>query len=204
MARAVRQWMNDAIRGVTVARKAVELAQVESDIRALLRRAKSPDGLELSSFFVSVSVMDSEDLVAARRAVAIEEMNRAARRAVAAGTREDMLAHMMAINGGDPTAFLKFEREMQEQEDKARLEATRLVLESGTLSAAESAYVSGLLLNQAMPWSSRTLRSGRIRDQIRNTLPGSVHNGLPAIEAADSPAKQDDDSGGQRPYDAHG
>jgi hypothetical protein len=103
----------------------------EAEIARRLNSAHSSAAVELTGFSADVTMVDAEEIVTARRKIRVEEMRRAAMRPVAAGSREEMLAHVMALTDGNPMALLDREGEKAEAETRAKLDALRILMGAG-------------------------------------------------------------------------
>lgn len=182
MAAAVYESMATVARSVTPKFGVLDGDRAAIEILDVLRGARPPRGLDLSVVSVDVDAADAEDLRSTQRNLLLERINREARRDVAKGSRDEMLAHSMAINNGDPSPFLKSEREAQEAEAKINLDLVRAALESGKLSAGESTRISKRILDRMVP-TPHLGRSGQLRDRLRGTTPGVLDAGHAVIDA---------------------
>ncbi|MCE6998412.1 hypothetical protein LZG04_26955 [Saccharothrix sp. S26] len=182
MAAAVYESMATVARSVTPKFGVLDGDRAAIEVLDILRGARSPYGLDLSVVSVDVDAADAEDLRATQRNLLLERINREARRDVATGSRDEMLAHYMAINNGDPSAFLKMERDAQEAEAKVNLDLVRAALESGKLSAGESTRISKRILDRVVP-TPQPGRTGQLRDRLRGTVPGALDAGHAVIDA---------------------
>jgi hypothetical protein len=190
MAAAVYESMATVARSVTPNFGVLAADQAAIEILDVLRDARSPDGLDLSVAGVDVYAADAEDLRTTQRNLLLERINREARRDVAKGSRDEMLAHYMAINDGDPSAFLKLEREALENDAKSNLDLVKVVFESGKLPAGESTRISRRILERMVP-ASHPGRSGQVRDRLRGGAPGVLDGGGPVIDATGQPDAED-------------
>ncbi|TQM85278.1 hypothetical protein FHX81_7757 [Saccharothrix saharensis] len=182
MAAAVYESMAGVARNITPKFGVLAADRATIEIQDVLRDARSPDGLDLSVVSVDVEAADAQDLMTTRRNLLLEQINREARRDVAKGSRDEMLAHFMAINGGDPSAYLRLEREAQERDDKNHLDLVKVLLESGGLPAGESSRISKRMLEHMLP-SSQHLRSGQYRGRLPKAPPGVPGGARPVIDA---------------------
>lgn len=184
MAAAVYDSMATVARSVTPKFGVLDGDRAAIEILDVLRGARPPHGFDLSVVSVDVDAADAEDLRITQRNLLLERINREARRDVAKGSRDEMLAHYMAIKNGDPSEFLKLEREAQEADAKINLDLVRAALESGKLSAAESTRISRRILDRMVP-TPHPGRSGQFRDRLRGTAPGALDAGRAVIDAPD-------------------
>lgn len=163
-------------------------AAAASAISARLNSARDSPTVRLSSYSVSVSMVDNEDFVTEQRKIRVRKLSFDAMRPIAGGTREDMLAHVMSLDDGDPMAFLDRERADRAAEVKAQLEALRTM--TGTdmenFSATEvREQVLGHFFDQskAVPGKRR-----KLRDSLESRAKGEIEEAK-VVEGNVPPAK---------------
>ncbi|ATY09099.1 hypothetical protein CU254_00305 [Amycolatopsis sp. AA4] len=103
----------------------LEPAAAASAISSRLNSARDSPAVRLSAYSVSVSMVDNEDFVTEQRKIRVRKLSYDAMRPIAGGTREDMLAHIMSIDDGDPMALLDRERADRAAEMKAKIDVLR-------------------------------------------------------------------------------
>lgn len=103
----------------------LEPAAAASAISARLNSARNSPAVRLSTYSVSAAMVDNEDFVTEQRKIRVRKLSYDAMRPIAGGTREDMLAHIMSIDDGDPMALLDRERAERAAETKAKIEVLR-------------------------------------------------------------------------------
>jgi hypothetical protein len=164
-------------------------AAVETAITASLNSARLPPAIELTGFSVIVNVVDAAEIITERRRIRVQEMRRDAMRPVASGSREDMLAHLMAIDEGSPMAWIDRERADREAHTQAQLSALRIVM-GETTEDFDAADVRKQALSEFFPGAGPSIpaKHSGIRERLeKKSARGSLERG-PVVEA-DVPAK---------------
>ncbi|MGW0516124.1 hypothetical protein [Crossiella sp. NPDC003009] len=140
-------------------------AAAEKAISARLNSAHDSPTMQLGGYSVSVAMVDAEDFVTERRKIRVRKQNFDSVRPIAGGSREDMLAHIMSIDDGDPMALLDRERADRAAETQAKIDVLRAL--TGTdmedFSASEVRdQVLGEFFDRskAVPGKRRKLRDG--------------------------------------------
>jgi hypothetical protein len=103
----------------------------EAEIARRLTTAHPTSTVELTGFSASVEMVDTEEIVTERRKNRVGEQNRTAMRPIAHGSREEMLAHIMAMTGGNPMPLLDREDEKANAETRAKLSALNILMGEG-------------------------------------------------------------------------
>jgi hypothetical protein len=122
--------LSATVRRVASRFNALRTGDAEAAITAELQEAQSPSVARLYGFSVRVNVVDVGDIVSVTRENVVNDMRREAMRPVADGGRNAMLAHVMAMNDGDPTPLLDREQAAYDKRTSASLEALRALMSS--------------------------------------------------------------------------
>ena len=131
MTAALAPSLTAIVRDVAARFDAMHPGGAEAEIVNRLGSARPSPIVALTGFTASVSMVDEEEIVTARRKIRVEEMKRAAMRPVASGTREEMLAHIMALADGNPMPMLDREAADREAHTRAQLDALRIITGDG-------------------------------------------------------------------------
>lgn len=132
MTAALRPSLTTVVRDAAAHFDVLQPAAAQAAITARLNSAAPASAVRLSGFAVTVDAEDTAEIVTAKREIRVQEMRRDAMRPVAGGGRDEMLAHVMAITGGDPTPLLDREQEAKERTTQASLDALRVLMGSPT------------------------------------------------------------------------
>lgn len=167
MAAGLSAWLAGQVRPVSMRYDPTRPAEAEMAIVSALSGAYHPDGLRLSGFAVAVATDDVAEFVTAQRELRVLEMRREGMRPVAHGGRDEMLAHVMALSGGDPTPLLDREQEAKESSAKAQLDALATLMGSERVEEFNRARIADKAMSEFFPseLSPGTKRPG-IRDRI--------------------------------------
>ncbi|GAA1034736.1 MULTISPECIES: hypothetical protein [Amycolatopsis] len=172
----------------------LEPAAASNAISARLNSARDSPTVRLSSYSVSVSMVDNEEFVTEQRKIRVRKLSFDAMRPIAGGTREDMLAHIMSIEDGDPMALLDRERADRAAEVKAQIDILRTL--SGTdmenFSASEvREQVLGQFFDRskAVPGKRR-----KLRDSLENRAKAEIEEAK-VVEGNVPPAKNTAEDG---------
>jgi len=204
MTAALRPSITAAVRSAAARHDALDPPGAEASIKATLDGHRSPTGLRLTGFSVTVETADTAEIVTAKRETRVLEMRRDAMRPVASGSHEDMLAHVMALTGGDPTPLLDRERQDAEQQTKASLDMLRVLMGSGKLEEVDTSRVAAEAVRTFFPGAPELpgVRSGGIREKLgRGGLRGTLNAGGPVIDgdSAADPRSGDADKADEKP-----
>lgn len=168
MAAGLQPWITALIRSVTMRHDVMFPSDAEAEVLAELRVAYPPDGVRVSGFAVSVEARNTAELISAHQERRVLEVRRATMMPVASGGREAMLAHIMAVNDGDPTPLLDREQEERENATKASLVALSALMGSNKLEEFNTARISEKVMGEFFP-GGEPLHGGKrpgIRDRI--------------------------------------
>ncbi|NUT95940.1 MAG: hypothetical protein HOY78_28340 [Saccharothrix sp.] len=198
MTAALQPSITATIRPVAATHDVFNPIGAEAAIKAILDRHRSPSGLLLSGFSVTVEAADTAEILSANRELRVQSMKREAMRPVASGSREDMLAHVMGITGGDPTPVLDRERLDAENKTRASLDMLRVLMGSGNLEEVDTSRVTAEAMRTFFPGGPSLTEGtgGSIRDRLKRGVRGSLNAGGPVIDgdAKVEPQPQPDDS----------
>jgi len=194
MADALRSWLVGQIRPISMRYDALHPADAEVAISSALQRAYSPDGVRLSGFAVTVTTQDVAEIVTAHRELRVLEMKREGMRPVAHGGREEMLAHVMATTGGDPTPILDREQEERENNTKASLLALSALMNSEKVEEFNASRITDKVMGEFFPGAEPLFGGKRpgIRDRIGSKRKAIEAGDATAIEAEVVPGKPAD------------
>jgi hypothetical protein len=171
----------------------------EAEIARRLNSAHPGTTVELTGFSAGVSMVDAEEIVTARRKIRVEEMRRAAMRPVADGSREEMLAHVMAMTGGDPMPILDREAEKAEGETRAKLDALRILMGAGDkMEEFNASEIRKEALGEFFGTNDVISPRRSVRERIGRKSRGAVESGS-VVEGnvpADKPANAEGDPAG--------
>ncbi|WP_026421875.1 hypothetical protein [Actinokineospora inagensis] len=178
MAAALQAWLTGQVRAVTMRFEPLRPANAEAAVVEALLRAYVPDGVRLTGFSVQVETSDVAEFLSTQRELRVLEMRRDAMRPVADGGRGEMLAHVMAMTGGDPTPMLDREQDAKEHSTNASLQALRALMGSEKMEEFNTSRISDTVMSEFFPGGNPLLggkRSG-IRDRLerkRKTIDGA-------------------------------
>ncbi|MBN6039294.1 hypothetical protein [Amycolatopsis sp. 195334CR] len=215
MASALRPSLLGIVQEVTAKYDVLQGNAAAAAIAERLNGAYPLSAVRLSSFSASAEAIDAAEIVTTTRDLRVEDIRRTAMRPIATGGREEMLAHIMAKTGGDPTPLLDRERADREAVTKARLDALRVLMNSA--EKVEDFNLSGIrqgaidtFFPDAKPLG--TAGTGAIRERLERKTKGELGNGSvvegntpphaepPAQPANSAPA----DGNGRRPSRVRG
>ncbi len=183
MTAALQPSITAAIRPVAANHDVLDPQGAEASIKATLDRHRSPSGLLLSGFSVTVEAADTAEIMTANRALRVQGMKREAMRPVASGSREDMLAHVMGITGGDPTPLLDREQQATDNQTRASLDMLRVLMGSGNLEEVDTSRVTAEAMRTFFPGAPGLAEgTGGIRDRLKRGVRGSLNAGGPVID----------------------
>lgn len=185
MAEALRGWLVGQVRPISMRFDALHPADAEVAISTALQRAYSPDGVCLSGVAVAVTTQDVAEIVTAHRELRVLEMRRDGMRPVAHGGREEMLAHVMATTGGDPTPMLDREQEERENNTKASLLALSALMSSEKVEEFNASRITDKVMGEFFPGVEPLVGGKRpgIRDRIGHKRRAIEAGDATAIEA---------------------
>ncbi|MFC0115520.1 hypothetical protein [Kibdelosporangium aridum] len=179
------------IRSVACQYDVLDPAPVEAEIGTRLNGAYPVSAVRLSGFSVQVTPADTTEIVTAQREIRVQGMYRDAMRPVAKGGREEMLAHVMGLTGGDPTPWLDREQKAKDQQVQASLDALRALMNSGEpLPQFNTSQISEQAMESFFPGSLNGSKRGGIRDRIARKTRGVIEGN--SVVEGDSAAKPDD------------
>jgi hypothetical protein len=113
-------------------------------------------------------------------------MKRDAMRPVANGGRAEMLAHIMATNGGDPTSWIDREQDAKDGHTRAQLDALRVLMGAG--EEHNVARIGEQVMGTFFGPEGGT-RPG-IRDRIERRSRAALDSGAPVVEENPGDAKR--------------
>jgi hypothetical protein len=189
MAGALQSWLTGLIRAVTVRYDVLHPVGAETAIMSKLHAAYAPDGVRLSGFTVEVTASDTAEIVTANRELRVQEMRRDAMRPVARGGREEMLAHVMAMTGGDPTPLLDREQEAKESTTKASLLALSALMGSDKLEEFNTSRISEKVMGEFFPGGEPLFGGKRAGIRERLDRKRKVIDSAAGPEPVDKPAE---------------
>ncbi|WP_410564503.1 hypothetical protein [Amycolatopsis sp. cmx-4-61] len=193
MTAALAPSLSAIVREVAAEFDALHPTPAENAITRRLHSAHPMTAIELGGYTVSVSVVDTEEFVTTQRRIRVQKMNYEAMRPIAGGTREDMLAHLMSLDGGNPMSLLDRERQEREADTKAKLDALRILM-GEEREGFDAAEVRKQVLEEFFPGETPSIsRRGSIRERLGTTSRGALPEGpvvegnVPADDAAAAP-----------------
>lgn len=138
---------------------------VANAISTRLNSAHESPTVQLGSYSVSVAMVDTEDFVTEQRKIRVRKLSFDSMRPIAGGTREDMLAHIMSIDDGDPMALLDRDRADRAAEVQSKIDALRAITGSDMEDFSASEVREQVLgeffdRSKAGPGKRRKLREG--------------------------------------------
>jgi hypothetical protein len=171
------------VRSISVGFDLLQSAAAEAAITARLNSAHRQPAVLLTSFVATVEASDVADIVTARRELRVLEIRRDAMRPVAGGGRNEMLAHIMAMDDGDPAALLDREQHEREAHTTASLNALRLLMASDKLEEFNTSRISEQAMSTFFSGDDRLVskRSG-VRDRLERKRRNQLEAGGPVIE----------------------
>jgi hypothetical protein len=183
------------VREVAARFDALHPTRAESAIAQRLNSAHPSATVELSGYTVSVSAVDTEEFVTTQRKIRVQKMNYDAMRPIAGGSREDMLAHLMALDDGSPMSLLDRESREREAETKAKLDALRILM-GEEREGFDAAEVRKQVLGEFFPGETPSIpRRGSLRERLSATSRGALTEG-PVVEGNVPPAGGDEAASG--------
>jgi hypothetical protein len=200
MAAALGGWLIGLIRPISTRYDALHPTDAETAIVSALQRAYPPDGVRLFGFTVAVNTKDVAEIVTAHREARVLEIRRESMRPVAKGGREEMLAHIMASTGGDPTPLLDREQEERENSTKASLLALSALMGSDKVEEFNASRISEKVMSEFFPGGDPLFsgkRAGGHRDRIANRRK-TIEAGDTAIDAEVVPGRTSEPTAGKR------
>jgi len=223
MAAALQPSLIRIVRGVAAHFDLAQSTAAEAAISAQLNDAYPHSAVRLTGFTVTVDAVDTSGVITAKREAKVHEIRLDAMRPVVAGGRDEMLAHSMAINDGDPAPFLDAEQEERENATQASLQALALLMGSSKgIEEFNTSRISEQAMSRFFPGAGAPISAKRgIRDRLERKTRGSIESG-PVIEesasahpqesaaapsqepARDTPAKPADPAGGAGRPDGRG
>jgi hypothetical protein len=210
MAAALQPSLTGIVRAVAAHFDLAESTAAEAAIIARLNAAYPLSSVRLTGFAVTVDVVDTSGVLTATREVKVHEIRLNAMRPVVEGGRDELLAHSMAINNGDPTPFLDAEQEERENATQASLQALAMLMGSSKgLEEFITSRISEQAVNRFFPGAGAAIPSRRgVRERLERKTRGSIESG-PVIEesvsarpgepARGTTAKPTDPAGGDVP-----
>lgn len=201
MASALSGWLAGLIRPISMRYDALHPTEAEMAIVSALQRAYAPDGVRLSGFTVAVNTKDVAEIVTAHREARVLEIRRESMRPVAKGGREEMLAHVMATTGGDPTPILDREQEERENTTKASLLALSALMGSDKVEEFNATRISEKVMSEFFPGGDPLFggkRAGGHRDRIAHRRK-AIDAGDTAIDAEVVPGKTSESAEAKNP-----
>ncbi|WP_410605725.1 hypothetical protein [Amycolatopsis sp. lyj-90] len=173
-------------------------SDAEAEIARRLTMAHPTSTVELTGFSASVEMVDTEEIVTDRRRNRVGEQSRTAMRPVANGGREEMLAHIMGMTGGNPMPLLAHEDERNDAETQAKLAALSILMGQGNdMEEFNTSEISKQALDEFYRGKDLfPVRPRGVRERIgrsRAALKGGpiVEGGHPDGKAKDSDGKAD-------------
>lgn len=189
MAAAVQAWFTGAIRAATAGHDALRPNDAEADVAASLAGARMPAGVRLSGFTVEVHTRDTAEIMTTKQELRVQQMYRDAMRPVAKGGRDEMLAHVMGMSGGDPTTLLDREQRAREAHTQASLNALGALMNSDKVEEHNASLISETAMNQFFGEPLLGGRSRGVRERVerrRRSIDGRmIGDPAEAVEPAD-------------------
>jgi hypothetical protein len=198
MTAALSPSLSSIVRGTAARFDVLNTASAENAVTIGLNAAYPAPAVQLSNFAVTVTAVNAAEIVTAVREARVAEIRRDAMRPVAGGGRTELLAHMMAINGGDPTSLLDREQDARESDARAKLDALRLLVGAG------EEHSVARIGEQAMstffgPEGAPITPKGGIRDRIERKNRAALEGGRSVVE--ENPDGAAPDTAGGPPAD---
>jgi hypothetical protein len=166
----------------------LDTSAAESAITQGLAAAYCAPSVRLSGFSVTVAAVNAAEIVTARREIRVEEMKRDAMRPVASGGRTEMLAHIMATNGGDPTSWIDREQDAKDSHTRAQLDALRVLMGAG--EEHNVARIGEQVMGTFFGPEGGSLPRPGIRDRIERKSRGALDSGAPVVEESPDDPKR--------------
>jgi hypothetical protein len=185
MTAALTPSLTSIVRRVAGHFHALKTGPAEAAITGQLMTARSESAVRLSGFAVRVGTVDAGHLVSAERDAVVLERRRRAMEPVVQGGRDAMLAHTMAMNGGDPTAWLDREQEAKENNTTASLRALAVLMGSSEqLEGFNKTEISNKAMSTFFGSDGSPIGPQRgIRERIeRKRLSAGDDGGSPVVE----------------------
>lgn len=178
MTAALRTSLSSVVRTVAADFDVLEAAAAEAMITTKLSNARSDAAVRLSAFAVTVTAVDAAEIITAQRELRVQEMKREAMKPVADGGRAELMAQVMALTNGDPTALLDREEVAKQSSTQAALDALRVLMGSSEpLEGFDASRIGDQAMNTFFPGglplspTTRGLR-GRIERRSRKAIDG--------------------------------
>ncbi|SEE58067.1 hypothetical protein SAMN04489729_8183 [Amycolatopsis lurida] len=140
-------------------------SEAQNAVVARLNSAHGSSIVQLGSYSVSVAMVDAEDFVTEQRKIRVRKLTYDSMRPIAGGSREDMLAHIMAMDDGDPMALLDRERADRAAETQAKIDVLRALTGSDITDPNATDLRDQVLgeffdRSKSVPGTRRKLRDG--------------------------------------------
>ncbi len=199
MTAALSPSLTAIVRRISVRFDVLDSANAEAAMTAELNSARRDPAVLLTNFVATVEALDVAEIVTARRETRVLEMRRDAMRPVANGGRNEMLAHIMAMEGGDPTALLDREQQEREAHTQASLAALGLLMSSDKMEDFNTTRISEQAMSTFFPGDG-SLISKKRGISARLEQKRQLEAGGPVIEeSASTSTEKQRDSGQQQP-----
>jgi hypothetical protein len=174
--------LTSIVRRVASYFNALNTSQAEAAITSELMATHSAPAVRLSGFAVRVTAVDAGHLISVARETVVGRMRHDAMKSVVDGGRDDLLAHTMAMNGGDPTPWLDREQDARDKRTNASLQALRALMGSSEqLEGFDKTEIAQHTLGTFFTNGSPITPKGGIRDRIERKRLGAGDGG-PIVE----------------------
>ncbi|QFU90763.1 hypothetical protein [Amycolatopsis sp. YIM 10] len=188
IAAALRPSLAAIVQETTVGYDVLQSNAAAAAVAERLNTAYPLSAVRLTSFSASADALDTAEIVTTTRELRVEEIRRAAMRPIAGGGRTEMLAHIMAKTGGDPTPLLEREQAAREANTRASLDALRVLMGSTEkmeeFNTAEiRKHAVGTFFPDAKPLG--TAGTGAIRERLERKVKGELDS--PAVVEGNTP-----------------
>jgi hypothetical protein len=189
MTASLRASLSSIVRTAAARFDVLHTAAAEAAITDMLDDARPPLAVRLSGFAVTVTAVDASEILTASGELRVQKMRRDAMLPVAEGGRNELLAQVMALTGGDPTPLLDREETARANSTQASLDALRALM--GSTAPQEdftNSRISEYAMNTFFPGGpplspSREGLRGRIERRNQGAIGGRVVEEGPAEES---------------------
>lgn len=194
MTAALLPSLSSVIRETAASFDVLYPAAAENAISFRLNSAHASPIVQLGSYSVSVTMVDAEDFVTEQRKIRVRKLTYDSMRPIAGGSREDMLAHVMSIDDGDPMALLDRERAERAAETQTKIEVLR-ALTGSDMEDFSASEVRDQVLGEFFDRSKSVPgKRNKLRDGLESRAKAAIEEAKVVEGNVPQPAKSDDES----------
>ena len=204
MTAALSPSLTTIVRRISVGFDLLQSAQAEAAITAALNSAHRDPAVLLTNFVAVVEATDTADIITARRELRVHGIRYDGMLPVAKGGRSEMLAHIMAMEGGDPTALLDREQNEREAHTAASLAALQMLMSSEKMEDFNTTRITEHAVTKFFPGDDALVgKKSGLRDRLERKRRGELEAGSGQVIEESAPSvsekpKHANDNGNQQ------